>query len=146
MIRKEIIIQARPETVWKILADFSAYPDWNPFIIRIEGEPLKGKRLTNTLRNGEKTFVFKPRILEMEAPRRFSWLGSLWVRGLFDGKHEFLIEDQGEGLVKLVHRESFSGLLAGMILKKIGEDTRNNFIRMNEALKSRAESMDRAIA
>lgn len=145
-LHTEIIIRAGRDRVWNILMDFKSYPEWNPFIVQIEGEPVKGKRLRNTLRNGDKTYVFKPRILELEAPHRFSWLGSLWFRGLFDGRHQFGIEDLGDGQVKLVHSETFSGILSGMILRKIREETRNNFIRMNEALKKRAESWETAIA
>lgn len=145
-IQTEIIISASREKVWSILLDFNAYPEWNPFIVKIEGFAEPGRRLRNTLRNGEKTYMFRPRILELEAPARFSWLGHLWFRGIFDGRHQFRIEDLGNGRVKLEHSESFSGILSRMILRKIGEETRKNFIRMNEALKKRAESNEKTIA
>lgn len=139
-INTEIIINASAETVWNILTDLAAYPEWNPFIIKIEGTFQKGNRLRNTLRNGCKTIVFKPIIQELTPLVSFSWLGSLFVKGLFDGKHFFKIEPAGPNQVKLIHGEEFSGLLSAMILKKIGDDTRENFVRMNQALKARAEA------
>ncbi|RYZ50412.1 MAG: SRPBCC domain-containing protein [Chitinophagaceae bacterium] len=138
-IKTEIVINASKEKVWAILTNFSHYPQWNPFIVSIEGELVKGKKLKNTLRNGSKNMVFKPTLLSVVPYRYFDWLGSLFVKGLFDGHHYFEIEELTHNQVKLTHGETFSGLLSSTILKKIGEDTRTNFIRMNQAVKTLAE-------
>ncbi len=139
-IKTEIIINGTKEKVWEVLTDFAAYPSWNPFIIKIEGQPVKGSRLINTLRNGDNEFKFKPIILDVEPGKSFSWLGSLLVKGIFDGKHSFELEELNSNQVKLTHSEQFSGLLSGYLLKKIGQDTRNNFVKMNQALKARVEN------
>ena len=39
-------IDASPERVWEVLTDFGAYPEWNPFIVRADGTPAEGSRLT----------------------------------------------------------------------------------------------------
>ena len=139
-IKTEIVIHASKAKVWQILTNFPAYATWNPFILRIEGELRLGARLKNTLRNGDSTMTFKPVITQVTPGKSFSWLGSLFVKGLFDGLHSFTIEDAGNNHVKLIHEESFSGLLSGFIVKKIGAATRNNFIQMNTAIKDLAES------
>lgn len=138
-IKTEIVINASKQTVWAVLTDFAAYPAWNPFIVKIEGDLKLGGKLKNSLRSGNQTMTFKPTITELLPGERFSWLGSLFVKGIFDGFHSFQIEELAENQVKLIHGEQFSGLLSSFILKKIGEDTRNNFIAMNRALKERAE-------
>lgn len=140
-IKTEIIINGTKEKVWQVLADFATYPSWNPFIVQIEGQMIKGTRLKNTLLNGGKKYQFKPILIAVEPGESFSWLGSLFFKGLFDGLHTFKLEDAGNGQIKLIHSESFSGLLSGYILKKIGTDTRNNFVKMNQALKDRVESL-----
>lgn len=140
-IKTEIIINASPEKIWDILTDFAAYPQWNPFVVAIEGQLTKGSRLKNTLQNGDKQFQFKPVVTSVEAGKSFAWLGSLLVKGIFDGHHSFELEDLGNGQVKLIHSEQFSGLFSGFILKKIGQDTRNNFVKMNQAVKQRAETI-----
>lgn len=139
-IKTEIIINASREKVWQVLTDFSSYADWNPFIIHIEGELKKGSKLKNTLRNGDRTIKFNPIVQEVNYGESFSWLGNLLFKGLFDGLHSFIIEDAGKNHVKLIHSEIFTGLLSSFILKKIGAETRNNFIQMNLALKNKAES------
>jgi hypothetical protein len=138
-IKTEIIINASREKVWKILTDFERYPEWNPFIVSIKGRLAIGQRLENILSSKGKTFRFTPRVVAVEPGQYFAWLGSLWVKGLFDGHHYFQLESCGPNQVKLVHGEDFSGLLSGSILRRIGEETRNNFIAMNQALQQRAE-------
>ncbi|HKO85819.1 MAG TPA: SRPBCC family protein, partial [Actinomycetota bacterium] len=59
-LESEVEVQASPERVWEVLTNFAAYPDWNPFIVRV---------------------------LEAEPARRLRWLGHLLVPGLFDGEH-----------------------------------------------------------
>ncbi|MBL7767777.1 MAG: SRPBCC domain-containing protein [Flavipsychrobacter sp.] len=140
-IKTEIIIHATREKIWQVLTDFEQYTQWNPFIVSIEGKPVKGTRLKNTLQNGDKQFQFKPVVTVAEPGKSFAWLGSLLVKGIFDGLHSFELEDVGNGQVKLIHAEQFSGLLSGFILKKIGQDTRNNFVKMNTAIKKRAETI-----
>jgi hypothetical protein len=138
-ISTEIVINAPKEKVWDILTDFKNYKEWNPFIVNIDGELGVNNRLTNTMLNGNKTFVFKPKILKVLPNQYFDWLGSLFVKGIFDGHHYFEIEELPEGRVKLKHGENFSGILSSYILKKIGDETRNNFIKMNQAIKMTAE-------
>jgi uncharacterized protein YndB with AHSA1/START domain len=39
-------IPSPPDVVWKILTDFPAYTDWNPFITRASGDPRIGHKLS----------------------------------------------------------------------------------------------------
>ncbi len=35
----ELEINASAERVWRLLTDFAQFPQWNPFIQRVSGEP-----------------------------------------------------------------------------------------------------------
>ncbi|MFC2124899.1 SRPBCC family protein [Bacteroidota bacterium] len=139
-IREEIIINASTEEVWSVLTDLKSWKDWNPFIINSEGEAIEGNQIINSMKNGEKVYVFKPEVLKVIENREFTWLGRLVMPGVFDGRHSYYLEEMDSGQVKLVQHETFSGILSGMFLHKIGEETSANFKAMNEALKQRAET------
>jgi hypothetical protein len=141
-IRTEIVINARPERVWRVLTNFAAYPEWNPFIIRVEGAAIAGSRLRNTMQlEGQKEQIFRPKVLEVVPGKSFRWEGHLFFKGLFDGEHYFLLEALEEGATRLVHGENFRGILAGPLLRMIGKQTREGFLKMNEALKERCEQL-----
>src|SRR4029450_13975460 len=44
-ISATIDIDAPPERVWEVLVDFSAYPEWNPFMREVRGRAEAGARL-----------------------------------------------------------------------------------------------------
>ncbi|MCG8697794.1 MAG: SRPBCC domain-containing protein, partial [Bacteroidales bacterium] len=73
---------------------------------------------------------------------KLSWLGHLFIPGLFDGLHYFKIEEVETNKVILEQGESFKGILAGMMMKSIGEQTRKGFVAMNNALKERVETLN----
>lgn len=139
-IHTEIQINASREEVWSVLSNLTSHSSWNPFIVSAGGELQEGNRLNITLRNKGKDFVIHPVIKEVNPGHGFAWKGSLWFPGLFDGYHYFEIRESGPTQVTLYHGEKFSGILSGLILRQIGEDTLENFQQMNKALKARVEN------
>lgn len=139
-LRTEIDIDARPETVWKVLTDLNVYADWNPFIISSSGVVMKGERLTNRLQppNG-KAMTFRPVVTVVSENETFEWLGRLGIRWLFDGRHRFDLERRPDGTTHMVHSESFSGCLVRIFRKSLDQQTFAGFEEMNEALKTRCE-------
>ncbi len=138
-IRTEIVISASKEKVWEILTGFEHYHAWNPFIVMSEGRAVKGGKLRNTMLSGGKKQVFSPVVTDCRPGQRLEWLGKLPL-GLFNGRHYFELEALPGGMVKLTHGEFFTGLLHKYIMKKIGDETFQNFVNMNQALKARAEA------
>jgi hypothetical protein len=142
-IHTEIEIHAPAERVWRVLTDLAAYPEWNPFVRRGEGEVKVGARLHVCIQpSGGKGMSFRPRVLVADPGRELRWLGHLWVTGLFDGEHSFLIEPLGEGRVRFIQRERFGGLLLPLLWKMLDRETRRGFEEMNRALKLRCEATD----
>ncbi len=64
----------------------------------------------------------------------------MFVNGLFDGEHYFVLEKIDAEKTRFIHSEQFSGFLTGIILKMIQEGTIRGFKAMNTALKIRVES------
>jgi hypothetical protein len=142
-IRHNLTIAAPAETVWRVLADFSAYREWNPFITEISGELRAGARLAVRIAPpGGTAMTFRPRVLEAAPPRALRWLGHLLLPGLFDGEHRFLIEPMAREC-RFTQEEEFRGILASLILRRVGAATEQGFAAMNVALKARAEASAR---
>jgi hypothetical protein len=145
-IHTEIEIAATPERVWQMLTDFAAYPEWNPFIVRIAGEARTGALLEAELRPpGTRGWTFRPRILAATPPRELRWIGRTGFRGIFDGEHTFLIEPLEGGGVRFVQRERFTGLLVPLLAHMLDDKTRRGFEEMNRWLKKRAEDAEERI-
>jgi len=139
-----IHIDAPPETVWQILTDFSAYPDWNPFIPAVEGTVREGETITVRIEPpGGQGMTFTPTLQRVEPNRTLRWLGRLFLPKIFDGEHIFELHPENGG-TRFVQRENFGGLLVPLVWGSMEESTRRGFEAMNEALKARAEHPSRA--
>ena len=137
-IATAIDIDAPSGAVWQVLTDFAAYPDWNPFIRRLQGEARVGARLEVTVQPpGGKPMTFKPTVLAAEPARELRWLGRVLMPGLFDGEHGFRLEATAGGC-RLHHGETFGGILVPLFGKML-DDTERGFAALNAALKERVE-------
>jgi len=140
----EIEIHASPQRIWEILADFSRYPEWNPFIRSIRGDLVTGGRITAELRPPvSEGMTIRPVLLNVEPPRELRWKGHLLVRGLFDGEHVFEIRPEDTGRCRFIQREIFSGLLLPLFTRMLKDGTARGFADMNAALKERAENPEK---
>jgi hypothetical protein len=140
-LHSEIQIDAPAERVWELLTDFDSYPQWNPFIRKISGQPAPGERLEVRLEPpGGRGMTFKPKVLNAERNRTLRWLGHLLVPSLFDGEHSFTIQPLEENRVRFVQREAFKGLLVPVFARSLETNTQRGFEEMNRALKERAEA------
>ncbi|MEA2011410.1 MAG: SRPBCC domain-containing protein [Actinomycetota bacterium] len=137
-----IVIESSPEAVWDTLMDFESYPEWNPFVTNVSGNAAVGERLDAALQNpGGKKMNISPFVTASEKNRRFSWLGRLGIKGLFDGHHYFEIEPSTDGSTRFTQREEFSGILVPILWKMLDTKTRAGFEAMNAALKDRVEAL-----
>jgi len=134
-LHTEIDIQATPQRVWEIMTEFSAYPDWNPFIKSLTGTVAEGKQIKVELMG----MSFKPLVLAFRQKEEFRWKGQFLFPGLFDGEHYFRLSAKTAGTTRLEHGEYFSGLLVPVFRRRMLADTEANFRAFNEALKRECE-------
>lgn len=140
-ITTEILINASPEKVWSVFADFDNYRNWNPFIISIEGEIQKGKTIKARIEPPEgRGMTFKPSILSITPEKKLVWLGHLLFPGLFDGEHKFELFDHENGSTTFRQSEKFRGILVPLFKKIIDYNTRLGFELMNAKLKEEVEN------
>jgi hypothetical protein len=139
-IKTEIGISASPSRVWEVLTDFPRYPDWNPFVLEVQGEVYQGAPIHYRfemprgvrIRTAAVVLRFQP-----EIELRFS--AHFVTQNVFRGDHYFAIESRNSNEVIFHHGEVISGLLfpaVQLILQTQGPPI---FEGLNKALKQRAE-------
>lgn len=137
-IKTSVQIAASPPTIWKILTDFPAYKDWNPFLKSAEGDFIEGQKIKINA-DGMK---FNPKVLVYQKNKEIRWIGKLLFTGLFDGEHSFVITDNGNGTSTFDHNEKFTGILVRFFKKKLKSEVKSGFEKMNEKLKELAEAAE----
>lgn len=137
-IKTEVLIEAAPAVVFGVLQDIAKFEEWNPWMVKGSGEWVPKAKLNIELANGMK---FQPTVLIVEPSSELRWLGKGPLPCLFDGEHYFVIEEQENGHSLLKHGENFSGMLPHL-MPKLMRQTKEGFIKVNEALKARCEAMD----
>lgn len=136
-----IDIATPPEQVWSVLVDFSAYPMWNPFIRSVSGRTTPGAKLLVTIQpTARRPMTFEPTVLVCNQGHELRWLGSVMVRGVFDGEHSFRLSERAGQSCRFTNEESFSGFLVPFVMRGAMEAaTRSGFEAMNQALKRQVE-------
>jgi hypothetical protein len=132
-------IDAPPARVWSVLVDLPAYSEWNPFIVEASGTLAVGSTLTLRMAlPGREPMTITPRLLVVEPGHELRWKGRLWIPGLFDGEHAFVLTPLDDGRTRLDHWERFAGLLLPIAKGIVYEDTVTSFHALNAALAKRA--------
>lgn len=151
----DIAIQASPERIWSILADFAAYPEWNPYIKAVRGQvaPEAGIEmdlLYNTAydrEDGERA-TESARVTAFQAPRYFSWIwdhprGNWWL----SAERVFRIKSREDGKCTFFNEAYYTGMslmkLFGILdfrRDAVEKRIKLSMLKMNDALKARAEA------
>ncbi|MGB5283046.1 MAG: SRPBCC domain-containing protein [Polyangiales bacterium] len=116
----EIVIDAPPAAVWKHLIDVGRHDEWSQHF-QLRGQPIVGGpgRIEFAL-FGVSTganVVFQ----KVDEPRELRWHGG--PKGLAYGSHFFILEPLDGGTrTRFRHGESFSGLLAPLVVRLLGSN------------------------
>jgi hypothetical protein len=139
-LRAELEIAAPVAHVYRVLVDFAAYPEWNPFITSIQGKLAIGEVLNVEMSLPEgSTYQLRPKLTQVRENAELRWSGHFWFSGLLEAEYSFQLSERGEMLTHVVQGENFSGFL----LRFAGETltlTARGLVYLNQALKKRAES------
>ena len=135
----EILIEAQPKKVWEILTDFENYPEWNSFVKSIEGNIKVGNTISVRIEppNGN-GLTFKPVVVAYDVQKELRWLGKFFIKGVFDGEHQFKLIDNKNGTTTFIQSETFTGILVSLFKNNLN-NTKIGFEQMNLELKELAE-------
>lgn len=130
-----IAIHASAQTVWSLLTDAAGYPAWNSTIEKIEGQIARDEKITVHAKVVRRAFPLT--VTSFEPERGMAWSGGLPL-GLFTGTRIFTLTQADDGSVTFAMHETFSGVLAGLIVRFI-PDLQPTFDTFAADLKRRAE-------
>lgn len=88
-------IAADPQVIWDLLTKASAYPEWNPAVLGIDGEIQPGERiaLTSVVNPSRK---FNLTVSEFDPPNKMVWSDGMPL-GLFKGVRTYTVTPQPDG-------------------------------------------------
>jgi hypothetical protein len=129
-------IHAPAETIWEILTDAAAYPEFDPSCERIEGKIAVGEKIKafTKLSPGR---AFPVKVTEIVPGAKMTWQGGMPL-GLFKGVRTFSATAGKDGAVEFTLREVFSGPMLALIGGSIPDMT-EPFAQFAAGLKARAE-------
>jgi hypothetical protein len=147
-IEHSLAVGGTAEEVWSVLLNFTAYPQWNPYVSAISGSATEGSVLEVVIQqaNWPQPLTIRPVVARVVVERVFHWRGSVGEGGVLDTDHSFHIEAPGAGNtadaegVRFVQREEFRGSLAENLRESAEEFTLGSFRAMNEALAERVRA------
>lgn len=141
-IETNIVIDSTPEKIWDVLTNFEEYELWNPFMTKVVGNAILGSKIEVNIKTiSGKNRSYYPIITKCEINKELRWKGKSFLPGVFDGERVFVLEKSDDDKVSFSHKEIFSGLGVKLVGKNLDENLREGFVRMNEALKVRAENL-----
>ena len=128
-------VPATPETVWAVLTDTDAYPQWNT-LLSVRGEFTVGETVAVWLSiPGLPSLPISPEITAVEPERALRWRSQLLG---IEAEHAFLLEPLDGGGTRFVQTERFGGAMAGPVLSRFERRIRRGFEQMNVGLRRRA--------
>lgn len=136
-----IDIDAPAERVWDVLARFSEYDEWNPFMSRVSGRLEPGAPLSFVANVGGREMKLDVEVLAAEPRRELRWRGprSKLLSRAVSGEHYFRLEPLDGGGTRLTHGERFRGPLARAVWSRLEPALERAYVAVNTSLKERAE-------
>ncbi len=135
-------IEATPQAVWAVLMDWNAYPAWNPFIRIITGKAKVGGRIHVRIGLPLGTVPITATVTRLRPEAEITWHSGLPIAGLLDRDHIITIAAEPHGCT-ITQTQTFDGTLAPAISIVADGLARSGLERMNAALKSRVEAINR---
>ncbi|MCG8588246.1 MAG: SRPBCC domain-containing protein [Proteobacteria bacterium] len=135
-----VTIEAPPTAVWAVLTDLDAYPDWNSYSPRAEGELREGGVVTIDAQLGDEVRIVSNRVTRLDRERALCWHSLNWYGFLARGTRCRLLEPVGNGATHFRHHEIMEGPLAGLVERLYRPRIDAGLARMNADLKRTAEA------
>jgi uncharacterized protein YndB with AHSA1/START domain len=141
VIDKTIDITAPPGVVWKVLTDFSAYKEWNPFVVDARCELKPGGALDMQVKLKDKPQHQVELIVGVDPGKGFSYRMKPMPLGALKSFRTHAIESAGPGRSRYRSHFELEGWLLPVVLALFREGLEKGFAGMTDAIGRRAEQL-----
>ncbi|HEY2481189.1 MAG TPA: SRPBCC domain-containing protein [Caulobacteraceae bacterium] len=132
-------VRASAETIWRLIADIEAWPNWNPLYTKAQGVIRMGAPLDlEVTLPGQAPRAIRPVVLDWIPNEQLLWQIKM-LGGLIKSIRYFEIEELAPGSCIFSNGEMFDGMLGPSVARRLREPIRAGFRAMGEAVKSLAE-------
>lgn len=136
-----MLIEAPAAVAWDVLTDFSSYPEWNKFTVKVTTDLKVGEPMHVYVARDGKVARQNFRLDAYEPPRLIAWsLPKIIHPWLFRAYREQEIKPVSETSCEYSTCDTFYGLIAGLIYKSQKDWVVESFTKMAADLKMRVES------
>jgi hypothetical protein len=133
-------IAAPPETVWRVLTEFTRYAAWHP-VLSLDGtepELAPGTLLPFRLSGGTAgDQEFTAELTQVTPPVLLAWQGG--IRDVFFGRHTFELQGLPGNCTRFIDTERWSGTMAASTITEHHAALEKEYTRIVAALKQQAE-------
>ncbi|MCU1600218.1 MAG: hypothetical protein JWO22_927 [Frankiales bacterium] len=133
-------IDAPPQVVWDVIADFATYPEWNPFCVAVDGAFTLGEPIVlhTPHPDHEGDLLTQEWISAIEEPFHLQYNTGDSIPGVHAVRDQW-IEDLGGGRSSYCTVDVFNGEYAQLAYDLQGQWVTEGFNALAQALKVRAE-------
>ena len=108
-VHSELLIEASPEKIWKVLMDKADYEKWNQVLIPIEGDIKKGNNLRYKLIQPDGNAIeIEMKVVQLVPLKLLNQRGGF--PGIFTFNHRYILEPIGNNTKVIIH-EDFKGIV-----------------------------------
>ena len=142
VIDHQIEVAAPAAVVWQVLTDFSAYGDWNPFVVGCECELKVGEKIVMQviLSEGNRPRRQVEYIKELEQGRQFAYVSPRQPRAMLHSHRSHTVTVLDDDRCHYHSCFELHGWLSPVVCLLHGRGLQRGFSTMTQALKARAEA------
>ncbi len=134
-------VEAPAETVWRVIVDFDAYPEWNPFVVGCSSTLVPGEPIDMRVALLGPTLPQRETIFEHEPGRRMVYGLAPNFTGALASNRTHEVEPLGPESCEYRSHFELSGWLSPVVRVLLGARLRAGFTAMSEGIRVRAESI-----
>jgi hypothetical protein len=136
LVKDTQVLPAPRAQVFQKLVDWTRYPEWNPYIIRIAGQPQKGQTIRVFFSMGfGPALPLTCHVALVDATKTtLAWDYKAFIPWLYTARHTFAVEDGPGGQSLIVQTEDIKGLMASSLFRIFHKLLQRRFQVMHAAL------------